>query len=212
MRKTINKLLRFAPLVLILCTSGLNCAVLYPLPSGVGYDNLEDHQEIFHTEEWDSLLIREFEPQSSAEPTFPTEFSDPEASIEETPDVSGEDEYPLPPISDRSQTPSTDGGNTMFNFSYVNDVMEEPADDSEFVVIQWSNVTKAASGLSFNYRSPICVIHRKQMKCFIRKRCGFYVKNGKRATGTRGPFFEFSTKRHCIFNCGWKAGRQCWNF
>lgn len=103
-----------------------------------------------------------------------------------------------------------------FEKSYENEVTKEPPVDSDLIIIQSkdrpriSNVTFARALFASSFRYPICVIRRKQMKCFIRKRCGFFRKNDRRVTSRSiGPTFNWSRNRRCSSKCGFKAGRNC---
>ena len=211
MKNALCKLPQVFLFFLIFFHSCIHGVLLNPCPIKPGYDHLEKHHDVFNVQDWESVLVREFESEPSQEPLVSPEFATPEASIEEVSEMSEEDEYPLPPISDRY----VDGRQKRNdNFSLLNDVLEEPADDSEFVIIQDAVPVQfsTSSPLAFSSRTPICVVHRKQMKCFIRKRCGVFVKNGKRRSGTKGPLFRFGNSNiFCKSKCGWKAGRQCTN-
>lgn len=216
----INKIIQFVPFILIFYIPCIHGALLNPIPRKVEYDRFENHQEMYN-KEWDDPLIRELQLQPSLEPIPSPEsflmFS--ELEVEETPEISGEDEEFLAAAS------GLDKELELVSDSYDNHVWEEPRNDSKFIIIQdeldpqrrkWEKETKNTTFGNFilTYSNPICVIPRKQMKCFIRKRCGVYRENGKRVTPhrrgrTRGPVFNWARKPHCSFQCGWKAGRNC---
>lgn len=96
---------------------------------------------------------------------------------------------------------------------FENEVTTEPEADSDLIIVQSKDEPRRSHSISAfigsSFRFPICVIRRKQMNCFIRKRCGIFVKNGNRVTGSRGPVFNWIRRRGCISKCGFKAGRNC---
>lgn len=172
----------------------------------------EPSNEPIQTEDpTDFLLFGDTLAQESLEPSEENILGFPALTIEPT--ISTEFENNLDCIDDISLCEPEFG----FEKSYQNEVTAEPGLDSDLIVIQSKDrprlrqvrFARQIGLVKTSFRFPICVIQRQQMNCFIRKRCGFFRRNDRRVTGSRGPVFNWSRKRRCSSKCGFRAGRNC---
>lgn len=221
-------------LMIVLCLSEHTATYASLIPENSTADHLSDEKySIVGKETW-NFLERNLQIEESTEPVpsqesmeFPSFL---ESAIQESPEPSQEDALEFSSFTTEPMTSAEDIDDDFLcqvadvpteceaefrhkTEFFENEVSTEPDADSDFVVVQSEDEPRreqaASSIISSSFRFPICVIRRKQMNCFVRKRCGFFRKNVRRVTGSRGPAFNWIRKRGCISKCGFKAGRNC---